>query len=391
MKDPGSVYVQEILEDRLDALVSGVSARVQLVIAEALKNAKAENWTYADSYIRYNEDMLKIQQVLSDGRFTAYQTIDQMFDDMAAANDAWAARFYEAKSVSQVSASEHLGMSSLLSDAKKRSQEIINATLKTSAIGIVDKRGSLIGVGDFYKRSVSSAITGMLAGEESYSKAVRNAVSEMVRSGLRTSADLTTTKTKYASGATREIYGAARMNILDTYRQTLSDLRKVQGKEFGADGVEISAHSPCAEDHVEYQGLQFTQKEFDKIQSSLDRPYEQWNCKHIVFPVILGISSPAYTKEDLEEMRDSSEEMVSIKGLSGEDLEMSRYDASQYQRKIEQSLRKAKTDEYLQRSAGQDTKDLKDAIRQRQADYNRISAEAGLTTRPERTRAYIAS
>lgn len=382
MLDPGSYAVQEALEDRLDALVSGVSARVQLVIADALKRAKKENWTYADSYLRYNQDVSKINQILTDGAFTANQSIDQLFNEMAELNDQWAAGFYEAKKVTQTPAANNAAMAGILNEAKKQSERFINATFQTTVVGMLDTSGNFSNVRDYYKQSVSKAVTGMLSGSEAYSKAVKGAVSDMVNSGLRV---------QYASGHTRELYGAARMNVMDTYRQTLSDLRKVQGKEFGADGWEISAHSPCAPDHVDYQGLQFSTKEFEKIQSSLARPFEMWNCKHIVYPVILGISNRAYSDTDLAEMKYSSEELLSFKGIGGEDLEMTRYEASQYQRQIEQSLRKAKTEEYLFKEAGQDTSELKSAIRQRQAEYKRISADVGLTTRPERTRAYIAN
>ncbi len=81
-------------------------------------------------------------------------------------------------------------------------------------------------------------------------------------------------------------------------------------KSAGADGIEISAHVLCAEDHLPYQGKQYSNKDFERIQASLDRPFGQWNCKHTMYPIILGVSDEAA----LQQYRDNSNALIDIGG-----------------------------------------------------------------------------
>lgn len=399
MIDPADIRVQEILEDRLDALIQGVSSRVQVIIAQGLADAKG--WNYEAVYASFPDVKAEIEKALADGVVTAKAETYSIFAEMAQANDQWAAMYYDAMQVVQIGAVSNETLRSILNQAISETEGIIAATLNWNVVGIVDNSGVFVQLGDYYRKSTSKAITSMLAGEDSYQAAIRDSVREMARSGLRTVTVKGEPVTVEAARVivnrggkieSREIYGYVRSKVMDTYRQTLSDMRQVQGREFGADGVEISAHEPCAPDHIDYQGRQFTLKQFDDIQSTLDRPFETSNCKHVVSPVVLGVSPHAYSREDMQEMRDSSEELVTITGLNGEERTMTRYDATQYQRQIERNLRDMKNYKYLQQQSGVDASEIRATnakIRQVQADYRRISAEAGLTTRPERARAYI--
>ena len=73
-------------------------------------------------------------------------------------------------------------------------------------------------------------------------------------------------KVRYASGLTRRLDTAARQNVLDGFRALMQRTRDETGKAFGADGVEISAHMLCAEDHLPYQGRQFSLEDVYKRQ-----------------------------------------------------------------------------------------------------------------------------
>ena len=401
MKDPADILIQEAIEDHLDALIQAISGRVEALISEQLGKVSSEGLTVSEAMAKYPEIMDRYEQLLADGRLTASATVQQVFNEMATLNDEWASRYYEAMGRAQTAAASHEVMGGILADAVVRSSEVINGTLNSSVIGIIASDKRFIGFGDYYRQSVSEAVAGMLAGKESYEAAVKKSVEQMARSGLRT-VTTPTGRTVKVIGAkaekitssgeyiTRELYGTIRTEVMDNYRQTLSAMRQVQGREFGANGVEISAHAPCAPDHVRWQGQQLSNAEFKEINDSLPRPYEAWNCKHVVSPIILGLSRPAYMKDELDEMKRSSEELVTVTGLGGGELTRTRYEMTQYQREIERSLRREKNLSYQLKTAEQDTKSLDAAIRQRQAEYRRITAEAGLTTRNERTRAYIA-
>lgn len=80
-------------------------------------------------------------------------------------------------------------------------------------------------------------------------------------------------RVQYPSGLTRRLDSAIRMNVLDGIRAVSQDIMRQVGKEFRADGIEISAHALCAEDHLPYQGTQMSEKEFERLQNRLDRPF----------------------------------------------------------------------------------------------------------------------
>ena len=182
---------------------------------------------------------------------------------------------------------------------------------------------------------------------------------------------------QYPSGLTRRLDMAARQNILDGVCAVNNDILRQLGNEYGSDGVEISAHALCAEDHLPYQGKQFSNKEFERIQNSLKRPFGQWNCKHAIYPIILGVSVQANSEETLAQYRANSSEPITIDGKT-----KTRYEWSQEQRKTETAIRyqkdianaaKASGDDVARREAQSNINALKD-------HYAHISEAAGLST-----------
>lgn len=189
-------------------------------------------------------------------------------------------------------------------------------------------------------------------------------------------------KVTYASGLTRRLDSAVRMNVLEGVRQVNNGIREKAGEEFGADGVEVSAHALCARDHIDIQGKQFSKKEFELRNEELRRHISTCNCKHYTFPIILGISKPTYTDKELRQYRENSEKPVNINGK-----EMTKYQATQVQRNMETAIRKQK-DKYIFADTMSDTEmaeKIKNNINQLQSQYNSISQQAGLSPKMDRT------
>lgn len=206
-----------------------------------------------------------------------------------------------------------------------------------------------------YKDAVDVAIQSVQGGVQDYQSAIRRVLKEAGLNGLRV---------KYESGLTRRADTAARQNVLDGVRYVNNDILQQLGKEYGADGVEISAHALCAEDHLPYQGKQFTNKEFERVQNSLDRPFGQWNCKHTIYPIILGVSQPANDEKTLAQYRANSSELIDINGKS-----KTRYEWSQEMRKLETSVRYQKDIANMAKASGDDV-----ARREAQANINALKA-----------------
>lgn len=232
-----------------------------------------------------------------------------------------------------------------------------------------------------YQGLVDRAVSAMQLGMESYQSAIRSVLRSTAWDGLCVVDG--TRKVRYASGLTRRLDTAARQNVLDGFRALMQRTRDETGKAFGADGVEISAHMLCAEDHLPYQGRQFSLEEFERLNETLRRPIAKgmWNCSHVAEPIVLGISEPAYTEEELAEYRRSSLEQVTIDGKT-----RSRYQWTQEQRRIETAIRREKDVAIAAKAAGDDV--LRRQCQQRINDlrkrYDRISREAGLEVRTDK-------
>ena len=232
-----------------------------------------------------------------------------------------------------------------------------------------------------YQGLVDRAVSAVQLGTESYQSAIRSVLRGAAWDGLCVIDN--TRKVRYASGLTRRLDTAARQNVLDGFRALMQRTRDEAGKAFGADGVEISAHMLCAEDHLPYQGRQFSLEEFERLNQTLRRPIAKgiWNCSHVAEPIVLGISEPAYTEEELAEYRKSSVEQVTIDGKT-----RSRYQWTQEQRRIETAIRREKDVAIAAKAAGDDV--LRRQCQQRINDlrkrYDRISREAGLEVRTDK-------
>ena len=189
-----------------------------------------------------------------------------------------------------------------------------------------------------YRQAVDRAIQAVQSGIGDYKSAIRRALTEAASAGLRIT---------YPNGYSRRLDSAIRQNVLDGIRSLNNDILWQVGEEYGADGVEISAHALCAEDHLPYQGKQFSKESFLALQDRLPRPFGMWNCKHSIHPILLGVSESSYTEEELDAYKRNSEEKIEINGIT-----RTRYKWTQQQRRIESAVRAQKDVAIAAQAAG---------------------------------------
>jgi hypothetical protein len=133
-------------------------------------------------------------------------------------------------------------------------------------------------------------------------------------------------------------------------------------------------------------------KAYEAVNASLDRPImDGANCHHLAFPVLLGVSPPAYSEAELDELVETSQREVTVTGLSGRPLTMTRYEATQYQRQLETMMRKERMRAAMEDRAGLDPSRSMARVRALQSRYRAVSNEAELVTRGELTRVRIPS
>lgn len=269
-------------------------------------------------------------------------------------------KYYEAKNVVQPPFYRNWQMQAYLNRISKLTQ---NTFTNLSNTTVIDRN---------YRNAIDKAITTVRGGDSNYQSQLRKVVSDATIEG---------TRVEYASKYTRRLDSAARMNILSGTRQLNIGIKQIAGEQFGADGMEISAHALCAPDHIDIQGEQFSLSDYNKINGSLDRPIGELNCQHIAYPIVLGVSTPTYSKEQLNEYEDYSNEKIDIDGR-----EVTRYEASQLMRNLETQARYQK-DLILAGKSLDDpvlTQKAKDRLKVIKSKYSRVSSKAGLKKRPER-------
>ena len=202
---------------------------------------------------------------------------------------------------------------------------------------------------------------------------MRGVIKQLADSGVKIHEE----KVGYSSGYNRRIDSSVRQNVLTGIRQVNLEVQKQVGREYGANGIEISAHSPCAEDHLSIQGKQFSNKEFKKLNASLERPIGEYNCRHFVFSIVLGVNQPSYSDKMLNQMNKESQSIIEYEGNK-----YTKYEATQVQRKLETAIRKEKDRQIIARASGD-----KDGVSIAQSNistltskYNDFSKNAGLDT-----------
>ena len=115
----------------------------------------------------------------------------------------------------------------------------------------------------------------------------------------------------------------------------------------------------------------------------MGRPFGAWNCKHTMFPIILGVSVPAHDADELRMYRENSAAEIEIDGRT-----MSRYEWSQEQRRIETAVRAQKDIAIAAKASGDDVarREAQSKINALQDHYEKVSNAAGLDMQRDRMR-----
>lgn len=221
-------------------------------------------------------------------------------------------------------------------EENKQLQKLISAQIKetagkcenlTNTMGFADHdflgRVYYLSMTDMYRREMDSAHMKVTTGATDYMTAIRQACNKLAASGVRT--------IDYESGRSDRIEVAARRALLTSVAHVTHRISEENGEELGADGWEMSAHSGSRPSHAIYQGRQYTQEQYERIIKPL---ISEPNCRHDVFPIILGVSEPVYTEEELQN--------IDQPPFTYEGRKYTAYEASQQMRKMERAMRKQK-------------------------------------------------
>ena len=327
--------------------------------------------------LKYGYDLDKLLEDLSKISGKSIQDIDKLFDEVAKENVEFSEVYYKAKNKEYVSYEDNKQLQNYVKSVKKQTKGTFVNLAKSKNIGFVlkDQNGNKIykPLKKVYNDLIDEAVFNISTGATNYQSAMRNTILQLADSGVKIHEE----KVGYKNGYNKRIDSSVRQDILTGIRQINIGVQQQVGKDFGANGVEISAHSPCAEDHLPIQGKQFSNKEFKKINGSLDRPIGEYNCKHFVFSVILGVNQPSYTQKQLNQMENESTVKVKYEGKT-----YTKYEATQVQRKLETEIRKQKDRQITARASGdkEEVNLAQQKISELTDKYSDFSSKTGLDT-----------
>lgn len=375
-------------EKRLDAVLerfyqrfNRYNTKVLKMLGEAIKQFDGLTPSQAHKLaqeLKYSTEIDQLLNELSQLSGKSVQELDILLDKVAKENVEFAETYYKVKGKEFIPYEDNIQLKRYVETIKKDTKGTFKQLSHSKQIGFTFKEGDKIiykPLKKAFNDLLDEAAYNVSTGVTDYQSAMRNTIKQLADSGVKIHED----KVGYASGYNRRIDSSVRQNVLTGVRSINIGIQERIGEELGSDGVEISAHSPCADDHLPYQGRQFSKKEFEKINSSLDRPIGDrgYNCRHFIFSVILGVNRPSYTNKQLNGLREDSLREVEYEGKK-----YTAYECTQIQRRLETSIRQQKDRQIIARSSG-DKDEIANAqrkISQLTSKYNDFSQKAGLDT-----------
>jgi hypothetical protein len=370
----------ELLLERFYQRYNKYNSKVLKILGETIKKFDGISPSMAHKIaqeLKYGSDIDNLMSELAEISGKSIKDVQQAFDLVAKENVAFAEVYAKAKNKEFIDYENNEQLKRLVKGIAGETNATFKNIANSRMVGFVlkDGKGKKIfkNLKETYNDLIDEAVFLVTTGTTDYQSAMRGVIKELANSGVKVHEE----KVGYPSGYNRRIDSSVRQNVLTGVRQVNITTQKIVGRQFGADGVEISAHSPCAEDHLPIQGKQFSNAEFKKLNASLERPIGEYNCRHFVFSIVLGINQPSYSEKMLNQMNEESQSIIEYEGNK-----YTAYEATQVQRKLETAIRKQKDMQIIARASGN-----KEVVGETQKNisiltskYNEFSKVAGLDT-----------
>lgn len=234
-----------------------------------------------------------------------------------------------------------------------------------------------------FERALDRAWLQVQSGGFSQEEAVRMAVKDLSAAGVESIV--------YPSGHVDHMDVAVRRAAVTGANQAALRLQDSLAEEMDSDLVEVTAHAGArtgkgVANHAGWQGKVYSRSGNSQKYPSLVEATGYgtgaglggWNCRHSHFPFFEGLSDPAYTAAELEEM---NAQKVTYNGEK-----LTEYEASQKQRAIERHIRRWKREYKAMEAAGLDTAEAAGKLAGWQKTQRDFLEQTGLKRQAERER-----
>ena len=325
-----------------------------------------------------------IEKAVSDYTKLSAEEVRQLFHEAAQVSDDFYAEMYTQSGKPFVPVEDNPYMQQLITaTVDQTNNELVNLTQSMGfAVRQADGSTAFQPAAKAYQSALDLAQMQVATGTFDYTTAIRNSVRALTDSGLYF--------IEYESGHRNRADVAARRAILTGLSQMTGQVSKHNAEELETDIVEVTAHAGARPSHAEWQGRRYSLSGKSKEYPSLEEAtgygtgdgLKGWNCRHDFYPVIPGISPPAYTEEQLANIDPPPIE------YNGKTLTY--YECTQKQRAMETAMRKTKREIIAAQASGDDDMFTAKSIRLRRQkeEYASFSKSAGMLTQSERAQVY---
>ena len=402
----------EVLEKVIERLVERIEQGNTYVLKKIGNNIKrigSLTPTQAEQLaqvLKYGGDYDKIVKKLAEITELNVKDIYKIFEEVAKSDYQFAKKFYQYRNKKFIPYEQNMALrNQIRALANITAQTYVNiSNTRVLGFGTQDAKGNIIfkGLKQVYEETIDKAVLSVAQGKTTFQEEMANTIRELGGSGLKTISNKTyIDKEGNVKHYVRRLDSSVKMNMKDALRNLHNEEQKIFGNEFNSDGVEISVHLNPAPDHEEVQGRQFSNIEFDKFQNDIDavdykgklfpseyeghdrRSISEYNCYHYTFAIVLGVSEPEYSDEQLQEIIANNN-----KGFEYEGKHYTNYEGTQLQRQLESKIREQKDIQIMAKESGnmelvgESQKNISVLAKK----YKELSQASGLPTKMQRLR-----
>lgn len=338
-------------------------------------------------------DMKKITKKLAEFTRLNIADIEKLYDETITEEGETYKPLYDLKNKKYVPYSQNKKAQTIANHWAKQTKKTLVNLSKTKALRVnrYNIKGEVIGSMPFegaFQEAIDTAVTSVSIGAVDFNLAMRDTIKKLGSSGLK----VTYGTDKNGRPVTRSLASMARQNILYGTKEAINAYDDKISEELGCDGIEISFSSTCRPSHQFMEGKQYAiggSKIVDgKKYEDADRALEalsDYGCNHHKFGIILGVSKPAHSKQEIKERHMYNNELIEYNGKT-----KTRYEWQQSQRRLESGTRRERNIREMAKESGDTVlvKRCNETIARRKAAYDDLCENVRLENRWTRSAHY---
>ena len=404
----------EIVTERLIQRIQDTNTYILQEIGNSIKQLRDITPSKRQQLIqilRYGENYQDILNKISKMTNLNVKDIEDIFMNISQKDYEFADKFYKARGINPVPFKENIRLINQTKAIARVIQKDMYNFTRENVLGysIRDLKGNIqfVGLKETYNRVIEEAITNISQGKLTFDDSMSRIMKDIGGSGLK--------KLDYSSGRSIRLDSMVRTHVQEGLRTLHNANQELIGEDFGYNGIEVSHHVNSAPDHIDtVDGKQFvlvdkvqeqinngieteikqedirgnqvkvkgkTYDDFNAVNNSLDRPVSTLNCRHYTFSIIVGVSKPEYTQEQLDE-----DKKKNLDGFEFEGNHYTNYQGTQLQRQLERAIREQKDTQILAKASGNNelVGEAQQRITQLTHKYKELSDVSGLPYKAKR-------